>query len=250
MKLLLLLTFLSLQNLFAIISIAPVEIGESPGISGSVELGLDTKRGNTHKDYYKSTLKINYDENTSYVLWAQFSGEYGEANHIEDTNKLYSHMRFIHKLTSKSLVGEIFIQAQEDRYQAIKRRRLIGGGIRAELFETLGGKGYAGCGPMYELIRHTDPILDPDEDNLRLNTYLAYSLKLNEASDFAYTLYYQPILSEFSEYAISSKIELQLNIYLELFLKFSVYYNVDSSPPSSLEKNWDFGQTTTFEIEF
>jgi len=251
MKLLILLLLTTTQYLFALISIVPIGIGEEPGTTGSFEAGLETKRGNTHKDNYKTAVRVNYDNNSTYVLWGEISGEYGKANHVEDTNKIYSHMRFIHTLNSKLLNGEIFLQSQEDKFKALAKRRLAGGGLRLELFETLkGGKGYFGFGGFYEYIKHTDPSADPDEGNIRLNSYLSYAVKLAEDSTLAYTMYYQPRIDQFSDYVIANKFELQLHIYLELFLKFSVYYDVDSAHPSSINEDYDFGQTTTFVINF
>lgn len=251
MKLIFIIFFLTLQQLYALISIVPVNIGAKPGVSGKFEAGLDTKRGNTYKDTYKTSLRINYDTNDTFVLWSEFSAEYGKANGIENTNKLYSHIRFIHKLTQDSLRIELFLQGQEDKYKALAKRRLAGGGLRYQLFESFtGAKGYVGLGAFYEYLRHTNSLVDPNEDNIRLNTYFAYTTKFNKDSHLAYTMYYQPRFDKFNDHVIANKFELQLHIYLQLFLKFSVYYDVDSGPPTSIEYNYDFGQTTTFVFDF
>lgn len=251
MKILFILLILVAQQLFAIISIVPVEIGVKPGASGKMEAGFDTQRGYTDRDFYRSSIKVNYDNNRSYILWGEFSGEYGKSNGVENTNKRYLHLRFIHALTEKDIRDEYFIQTQENKFKAIKKRQLAGGGLRFALFETLkGAKGYLGIGGYYEYLHYTDPTLDPDEHNLRLNTYLSYKATFNEDSHLAYTMYYQPQISKFSDRLISNKFELQLHIYLKLYLKFSIYYNADSSPPTSIDKNYGLGQTTTFVYEF
>jgi len=251
MKSLLLLTLLSLQSLFAIISIVPVEIGDAPGISGKLELALDTQRGNTHKDNYSLGAVLSYDNNSSYVLWTELSGEYGKANHVEDTNKIYSHIRYLYALTDNSIRAEAFLQTEEDQFKSIAKRRLTGFGLRFKLFETFSnGKGYCGFAPIYEYIRYIDPTINPKENNIRLNTYLAYTVQFAEDSTFSYTLYYQPLVSKISDHVIANKLELQLHIYLKLFLKFSVYYDVDSVQPVGLEQDYDFRQTTSFVLNF
>lgn len=251
MKLIFIVFFLTLQQLFALISIVPVDIGTKPGFSGKFETGLDTKRGNTDKDFYKTSLRLNYDNNKDYLLWIELSGEYGKANDLEDTNKLYSHLRYIKALSNKSLQVELFLQGQEDKFKALKKRRLAGAGLRYQLFESYtGGKAYIGLGAFYEYIRHTNSTLDPNEDNARLNTYFAYTTKFNKDSHLAYTMYYQPRIDKFSDHVIANKFELQLHVYLQLFLKFSVYYDVDSGPPTSIAYDYDFGQTTTFVFDF
>lgn len=238
------------NELFALVSIKPVEIGEKPGLSGGVELGLETKRGNTHKDAYKAAIKVTYDSNASYVTWAEVSGEYGEANDVEDTNKMYAHYRYIHKLTDEVLRYEIFAQAQEDKFKALEQRRLGGLGLRAKIFNTpIGGQGYFGLGALYEDIKYTDPLIDPDEQNTRLNTYLAYSVKFTN-STFAYTLYYQPLFEDFNDYVMTNKLELTLNVFQKLYLKFSASYDRDSRPPNGVEYKYDLVQSTTFVYKF
>ena len=250
MKLLLLLSII-IQELFGVISITPVDIGDKPGYSGSTEFGLMTKRGNTDKDGYTGALLINYDNNSTYVIWLALSAEYATANGTKDTNKQYSHLRYINTLYKKHLDSELFLQAQEDEFKALSKRRLAGVGLRTKLFDKLiGGKGYAGLGGFYEYIRHTDSNIDPDEDNLRMNSYLAYKAKFNKDSKLALTAYYQPKFNDFSDYVIANKFELQIHIYLKIFLKFSIYYDYDSSPPNNVQKNYDLGQSTTFVYDF
>lgn len=251
MKLILIITLISIQQLFALVSIVPVEIGQKPGVSGKIQAGLDTTRGNTHKDNYKASTRVNYDDNSSYVLWAELSGDYGEVDDTVNTKKLYSHLRYIHSITEEIIRSEIFLQAQEDEFKALATRRLAGAGLRFKLFDTFSGaKGYYGLGAFYEYISYVNSDLDPDEDNLRLNTYLAYTLNLDKGSSLAYTLYYQPRFDKFSDHVISNKFELKLHIYSQLSLKFSLYYDVDSYPPAGIDKDYDFGQSTTFVFDF
>ncbi|MCW8894575.1 DUF481 domain-containing protein [Sulfurimonas sp.] len=251
MKLLILITLITTQYLFALVSIAPVEIGAKPGLSAEVEAGLETKRGNTDKDNYKASIRATYDENSSYVMWGELSGEYGKSNGVEDTNKAFSHVRYIHALTdNENLRYELFGQLENDDFRNIKSRVLGGAGLRYKIFNSQEkGKGYAGFGGFYEGIRYTNPLIDPAEDNTRLNSYLAYSIGFNNKASFSCTLYYQPKTNDFSDYVQSSELELKLNIFEELYLKFNASWNVDSKPPVGVEKS-DFVQTTSFVFNF
>lgn len=243
--------FLITTQLLAVVSIKPVEIGDNQGFSGGVELGLDTKRGNTHKDAYKASANLNYDSNTSYVTWLRISGEYGKANDVEDTNKKYAHLRYIHKLTDETLRYEVFFQAQEDKFKALSYRGVGGLGLRAKIFNTpIGGKGYFGLGGLYEEIQYIDPTIDPNEYNTRVNSYLAYSLKFSNNSSLAYTFYYQPRVDEFEDYVMTNDLELILEIYQKLYLKFSISYDRDSTPPNGIQEKYDLSQSTTFLYEF
>lgn len=239
------------SQLFGVVSIKPVEIGENPGVSGGIEAGLQTKRGNTHKDAYKGSIRVVYDTNESYVTWAQVSGEYGEANDVEDTNNIYAHVRYIHKLTEDAIRYELFAQTQEDKFKAISHRRLGGAGLRFKIFNTpIGGKGYYGLGAFYENIKYVNPTLDPDEENVRLNNYLAYSVNFSNKSSLALTCYYQPSTEKFSDYVITSQLELILQVYEELYLKFSATYDYDAYPPHGVDEKYDFSQATTFLYKF
>jgi hypothetical protein len=248
MKLLIVLTLITSQCLFALISIAPIEIGENKGFNGKAAASFETKRGNTHKDNYKTALKLAYDNNTSYVTWAEFSGEYGETNDIVDTNKKFLHLRYIHALTEEVLRGELYGQVGEDEFRAITNRSLIGTGIRYKIFEIFkDGKGYFGIGGFYETIKYTTS--DPYERNVRFNTYFAYKMKFAKSSKLAYTFYFQPKSDYLSDYITTQDIQLELNIYKQLFLNFQLSYFYDSKPAIDIE-DYDLTQVTSFIFKF
>ena len=247
MKFFLLLT-LTIHTLFALTSIAPVEIGKKPGIHGNMALSLETKKGNTNKENYKASAYIAYDNNISYVTWAEISGEYGKSNDVEDTNKLYLHLRYIHALTQEKIRYELFGQMEEDQFRLIKNRSLVGAGLRFRIFQLFSnGNGYLGLGGFGESIRYTSD--EAQEENVRLNSYFAYTMTPTEESRLTYTLYFQPKLNDFTDYVNSHKIELELLIYKQLFLNFKVAYDIDTKPAIGVEES-DFTQTTSFLWKF
>jgi len=240
---------LSVHSLFAVTSIEPVEIGQTKGIYGDVLISLETKKGNTNKENYKASVFVADDNNVSYVTWGRIAAEYGETNDNEDTNKLYLHIRHIHALTKQTIRYELFGQVEEDQFKRIKNRTLLGAGLRFKVLQIFkDAKGYIGIGAFGESIRYTTP-QDPSEFNTRLNSYLAYSMKLGDDARLAYTLYYQPKINQFNDYAMSHKVELQLHIYQELFLSFKISYDVDSYPAIGVS-DYDYTQTTSFLYKF
>ena len=251
MKSLILITLITTQYLFALVSIAPVEIGEKTGLSGTIEAGLETKRGNTDKDSYQASIRVTYDESINYVVWGELSGEYGKSNGVEDTNKAFSHLRYIHALTDdENLRYELFAQLESDEFIQISSRVLGGAGLRYKVFNSVEkGKGYFGLGGFHESIKYENSTVDPNEDNERLNTYLAYSVGFGETSTFSCSLYYQPKIDDFSDYIQTNKLELKFKLYKELFLKLNATWNVDTKPPVGVEKS-DFTQRTTFVFNF
>jgi len=247
-KLILLLTTLLAQQLFALVSIIPVEIGVNPGYSGSIATSLETKRGNTNKDNYKFAIKVNYDSNKNFVTWAELSGEYGKSNNLKDTNKLYLHIRHIHAFSDQDTRMETFAQIQDDEFKLIKHRLLGGAGLRFKLFETLGdGKGYLGVGGFFEQIKYTS--IDPNEDNFRANFYFAYAADIGDDSSFSYNIYYQPNTQNFHDHITAQTLALKLHIYKKFFFKFQLAYDSDTAAPLGVQK-YDFTQTTSFVFDF
>ena len=247
-KITLILTLLLTQQLFALVSIVPIEIGVEPGYSGAISTSLETKRGNTHKDNYKLGARVNYDNNDDFVTWAEIEGEYGESNSLRDTNKYYLHLRHIHALSKESVRAEFFAQAQDNEFKLLDSRLLAGAGFRFRIFEIFdNGKGYLGVGALYENIRYTSN--DPQEYNIRFNSYFAYTVTLGDDSELTYGFFYQPKVDYLNDYVSSQKLELTLHIYKQLFLNFQLAYDVDSRPPLGVE-DYDFTQTTSFVFNF
>lgn len=245
--LLLLLTCLTFS--YAVVSIAPVEIGKNPGVSGEVEASLETKRGNTEKDEYKGGARILYDNNASYVTWGEFSANYAEASGVKNTNKTYAHLRYIHTFDAqKDINWELFVQSQTNEFTKIEERFLAGGGFRFHILDKLMAKAYIGVGGFYEHIDYTTNV-DPIEDNVRANLYLSYSRKLGEDSSIAYVGYYQPKVDAIDDYVLSNGLELRVHVYEELYASIKVYYDVDSKPAVGVKKE-DFTQTTSLIYKF
>lgn len=250
MKFLLILTLIITQHLFALVTIIPVEIGENPGFSSTIEAELETKKGNSDTDSYKASARVTYDSDERYVTWSEISGAYERANREENTNKLFLHTRYIHAITEKTIRYELFGQLQNDKFKEINSRALAGGGLRFRLFELFqNSKGYFGVGAFYENIRYENRPINPSEDNLRLNSYFAYSIDLTPTSSLAYTLYYQPKIDDISDDVQSHEIELKVDIYKNLSLKFAISYETDTNPPSGVGR-YDFTQNTSLLLKF
>jgi putative salt-induced outer membrane protein len=232
----------------AIITIAPVEIGTKPGISGKLSASLQTKRGNTDKDEYSAGLRIQYDSNTSYLFWGDIIGSYGEASGETNTNKFYTHLRYLHTVNIDNLIAEAFIQSEGNEFTSVKRRRLAGGGLRYKLSDSDFGKFFFGLGAFYENIAYTTDI-DPEESNARINSYISYTKEFGDKSKIAYVGYYQPNTEDFNDAVISNGLELKIHIVEKLYITVQIYYDIDTDPAIGVEDT-DFTQKTLFIWEF
>jgi len=246
MKTLFILLIIS-SYLEAIITITPMEIGKKPGWSGTIKGALQTKRGNTDKDEYSLGVKVQYDNNSSYLIFTDVIGVYGEASGERNTNKTYFHTRYIHKFY-ENLDYELFIQSETNEFTSVEKRRLGGGGLRYHYLHSDYGDIFIGLGAYWESITYTTQI-DPDERNSRINSYVAYVKDFSKEIKFTYVGYYQPRVDKLKDYITSSAIEFKMKIHKEFSLKIIVYYDVDSTPAIGRETT-DFTQLTAFSYEF
>ena len=241
------LLFFSVLHLYALVSISPVEIGDNPGLTGVVNGSFDTKRGNTESQNYAAGVKLSYDNNASYLMWGEFSFSYGEASGERNANQTYTHLRYIHTIR-ENLDWEAFVQSQGNEFTKVDERFLTGAGLRIHLNKERYGNLYFGLGGFYEYISYTTEV-DPRENNIRCNLYLAYKKEFTKDSKFSYVAYYQPKISNVGDYIFSNAVELTILIYEKLYINFTVGYNNDSMPANGV-KSEDFSQKTAFIYKF
>jgi putative salt-induced outer membrane protein YdiY len=245
----LLLLSLFLNSLFAVVTVAPVDIGQRPGISGQVNASFLTQRGNTESDTYSGGTKIQYDDNTSYVTWAEFSFNYAQASGVKNASDTYAHLRYIHKFNDvRNVNWETFAQSETNQFTNITERFLTGGGLRFNIHDDEVGKIYLGTGVFYEHIDYATSA-DPTENALRGNFYLAYKKVFSKDSTLSYTMYYQPRANDIHDYLLMHNLELQVNVYLKLYLSLKLQYLEDTRPAVGI-KSEDFTQTTSLVYKF
>jgi len=238
---------LSVLNLYALVSITPVEIGDKPGFSGLLKGSFDTKRGNTDSDNYTGGVKLTYDNNQTYLMWGEFNFSYGEASGEKNTNNTFTHLRYIHKLYAH-WDWEAFIQSQTNEFTMIDERLLSGGGVRLHLNREPYGAFFFGLGGFYEYIDYST-VVDSRENNQRANFYIAYKKVFTKDSKLSYVGYYQPKFGAVNDYNLLSTLELTVLVYEKLSLSFSINYSKDSKPAIGV-KEADFSQHTGFIYKF
>ncbi len=244
---LLLFTLFSLS--FGVVSIAPVEIGAKPGTSGQVNASFQTQRGNTEADAYSGGVKLQYDDNASYVTWGELSVNYAEASGVKNTNATYAHLRYIHTFNDiKNINWEIFAQSETNQFTSIQERFVSGGGMRFHIKDDELGKLYLGMGAFHEYIAYSTSV-DKEENNLRGNFYLAYKKAFSKDSSLSYVGYYQPKLNGLYDYLISNGLELQVFVYEKIYLSLKLSYLVDTKPAIGIKQE-DFSQVTSLVYKF
>lgn len=225
-------------SLFALVSIAPVDIGSNIGLSGNISGALSSKSGNTEKDEYSLGLRLQYDQGIDYLAWGIFTYDYGKSSGTKNEDKSYAHLRYIHAIDeNKNWIGEFFVQSEQDKIKDINARSLAGTGLRWRFLNSdEWGKGYVAMGVLFEKINYSHPAINPNEENCRLNSYLAYTKSFANSSKLNYLGYFQPKFNDLSDYVSSQTAELIIPIYGKLNLSLTAKYGYDSNPAVGVKK--------------
>lgn len=225
-------------SLSALVSIAPVDIGSKPGVSGNISGSLSSKSGNTQKDEYSLGMRLQYDQGSDYLTWGVFTYDYGKSNGTKNEDKIYAHVRYIHQLNQNGdWTWELFLQSEQDKFKDINERSLGGAGVRWRFMNSEDwGRGYAGMGGFAEKIDYSHSERNPNEQNSRLNSYLAFTKNFRVGSKVSYIGYFQPKFNETSDYVSLQSAELILPIVGQLHLSLSAKYLYDSRPAVGVEK--------------
>ena len=150
------------------------------------------------------------------------------------------HLRGVRKI-SPLLAIEGFIQLSEKPLQKIKRRELIGAGVRLSPYKLI----RVGLGIFNE---DEERVLSKSRETVRINSYITNSFNISESASFESTLYIQPDIEDFSELRSYLVLGLRLKIS-ERFSSIITYENThDSSPPPLTDKSNSFyGVKFSFE---
>ena len=229
--------FLVAARAWAVVDISPEEVGANPGVSGNVAVSYSTKSGNTEKDEADASAKLVYDSNRNYLAFAQGTYERTKSSDVLTEDKVFGHARYLHKLGSKTLYGEAFLQAHQDVFKGIDDRWLLGGNLRWRFLSGRDlGKLYVGVGAFQEELNYTDDFTEEDTSHTRLNSYLAYTRPFTESATFTMIGYYQPNMQTFSDYYTALDVELSVRVVASIRLSLTYEMDQDSRPPEGIEK--------------
>lgn len=238
-------------RVWAYVDITPIEIGENPGVSGSLALSLSNQQGNTEKLDAGVDGNLRYDSNTSYALWLLGGYNYTDVPGEEIENKGFVHGRYLQRFLP-ALYGELFFQSETNKLKEIENRTAAGAGVRFRFYDdAFYGRAYLGTGLLHEWLRFSNPKIDPDESNMRFFGYLLYSKVFENDTTINAYLVYQPKISEVSDYTLHSILEFQTPLLKNFFLLLRLVSNYDSTPPlNNHVKTYDVSQKVALMWKF
>ena len=219
-----------------------MESSRKEGLIGShfqINIGLNGSSGTVDRTNYslEGRVDVNSDK------WQRFgilSYKREEKDNSITSNNTFLHLRGVRKI-SPLLAIEGFIQLSEKPLQKIKRRELIGAGIRLSPYKSI----KVGLGVFNE---DEERVLSKSRETIRINSYITNSFNISESASFESTLYIQPDIEDFSELRSYLVLGLRLKIS-ERFSSIITYENThDSSPPPLTDKSNSFyGVKFSFE---
>lgn len=163
------------------------------------------------------------------------------------TNKAYGHFRYNYNI-SPLITWEAFSQIQFDEIQEVDIRVLNGMGPRLRIMESDSATLYWGILYMYEYEETSDlpEVITYNRDH-RASTYLSAGYALKSYLVIDHVSYFQPNLTDFSDYRITS--ETTINVKVTEKLSFQTFFQIiyDEEPPTTVP-NTMFSFTNGFTL--
>lgn len=143
-------------------------------------------------------------------------------------NSGYGHFRYNRKL-SETIRMEMFTQVQYNSVTKITARLLSGAGLRLKLSPYETAKIYYGVAAMHEHEELSDPQIITND--VRLSSYLTFTLIPVETISMRNTTYIQPLASDFNDYRLANTTNLNFGITDNLSFVTNLSFLYDSRPP-------------------
>ncbi|MEE2954075.1 MAG: DUF481 domain-containing protein [Bacteroidota bacterium] len=225
MRLTSLLIFIPIITFSQIVSVEDKRQSDKKGLSGFTEFTFN----------YKKTIKTDWKlSNISYLQWDNKSWSFlllneinlDRAGGIVFSNDGYQHLRISNHI-NKSYTIESFIQNQYDPLRSIKNRKLLGSGLRLEIFN----QNFVGLSSFYE-----NEILNNglEISAFRLNTYFDIKIEVNKILLFLITTYIQPNINKLGDCKVSNKSSIRVKISDKFSLSNIFSGSYDTYPASGI----------------
>lgn len=205
----------------------------APGLSGSISIGLSGKTGNQEEKNNEGGAKIIYRLDDE-IFMALLEREYDTKLKIKTTDKSFLHARWVHLLTDR-WASEAFAQREEDEFDNLTSRVLVGGGGRymAAQKEDVYSLAF-GLGAFHEVEKQNLVSYQETDRLWRLNTYYSYKYQLNTQVSLINTTYVQPSITDFGDFRVLFELGLNVKLINGLTLKVNYKLTHDSDPAKNL----------------
>jgi putative salt-induced outer membrane protein YdiY len=233
----------------AILNVESLQGREVEGFQAELSGDLSLAEGNTEVVQIGASLGASFETERHWLR--AFAGlnrltKGGE----EILDREHFHLRY-NLLLSQTIRTFHFFQLQSAQNLFLKRRVLLGSGVRMCVARGEETSLEVGTGVMLEMERldpdRLPPGADPDDDVFRLANLLVGSGPLGQESRWTAVIYHQPLLSSFEDYRLLG--EMGLSVKVTRFLDLNVAFNWrhDNKAPEGLKED-DLGLKTGFTL--
>jgi putative salt-induced outer membrane protein YdiY len=204
-----------------------------PGLSGSIKIGLNGKTGNQEERNNEGGAKIIYRLDDE-IFMALLEREYGTKLKVKTTDNSFLHARWVHLLNDR-WASEAFAQREEDEFDNLTSRVLVGGGGRYLIAKKDNVYSLAlGLGVFHEVEKQNLVSYQETDRLWRLNAYYSYRYQLNTQVTLVNTTYVQPSTRDFGDFRVLFDFGLNVNLTNSLMLKVNYRLTHDSDPAKNL----------------
>ena len=207
---------------------------DTTGWLGNFGVGFKLDKNTVSVLNLSTAAQIEYKAPKSlYLFLVNYDLLRGAAETLQDN--LFFHVRYNYKI-SKTLRWEAFTQMQHNNLAGIQNRWLVGTGPRFKVSGTKKLALYAASLLMYEKEKElTEPITY--HRDIRNSSYVSASWKPMENGEIISTVFYQPLLKDFSDYRLLHELKLKFK-FSKKFAFFTEWnFMYDSHPPLNIPKN-------------
>jgi len=210
---------------------------DTVGWAGNAEVGFHLYKNNYVLYDLNSNIHIQYKTKKSlFLLLNNISFVSVDNPDEEDTpfeNAGFQHFRYNYKIKDK-FVWEAFLQGQYNEPLGIDWRFLAGTGPRFKLSGSDEFRLYVAALYMFE--QEKNPEFDAAIIKHRISSYVSFTLSPNDKFNVVHTTYFQPAVTDFADYRISSQTDLK--IYLSKLFYFKAAYSIlfDTAPADGVDE--------------
>lgn len=205
------------------------------GLSGTLDLTFAYVKNVDEILQYGGDISAYYFKNShSFLLLLETAFIQAEKQNLVNNN--FEHLRYNYGFgETRRIILEIFEQLQQNRVQDIELRLLTGTGLRYKLLNKDSVETNLGISGMYEY--EVADEADLIESHIRGNSYVSLQYWVSKNFIINFIGYYQPLFRDFSDYRVSSELNLRFNIIKRLSFKTKMNVIYDSKPLPGIPKD-------------
>lgn len=222
------------------------KVTDTSGFTGSASLDFSIKKDLNEYFGFRSNVHLQYKMNRHLVLLKN-DIEFQKIEGNKFANSGISHLRYNYKVFPK-ITWEVFTQAQYNKVSKINFRGLLGTGPRFKLSNSELYNFYLGTLVMYEQ-EELDDGVTPIQRDIRGSAYFSFSLYPVKNITIISTTYYQPKLSSFEDYRISSQSSLLIKMFENFAFKTTYTFIYDEFPAIGIpQSQYNFSSGVSYSF--